>query len=89
MCHRTNFVKNLIENQQNREKGCRGEGDEWFHSAFHVLLHASYLEVLERRFFSFFFLKPPTVTPLDLCSSQETNFEGTVFFLNRKIISFA
>ena len=43
----------------------------------------------KKKLFSYFFLKPPTVTPLDLGSIQENIFEKNVFFLNRKIISFA
>ena len=42
----------------------------------------------KEEFFSYFFLKPPTVTPLALCSSQENIFEKKLFFLNRKIISW-
>ena len=43
----------------------------------------------KKKLFFVFFLKPLTVTPLALCSSQENIFEKNVFFLNRKIISFA
>ena len=48
-----------------------------------------FVDIGKKKLFFVFFLKPPTVTPLALCSIQKNIFEKNVFFLNRKIISFA
>ena len=69
-------------------KGCRGEGGEWFHSAFHVLLQASYLFVLERRnLFRIFFETADRYTTVPLLEPENILGKKCIF-VNRKKISF-